>query len=95
MKRARRALLLCFAVGIVISMIAMFTTARTLSSDESRTEATAEVLGLTFFRATRTRDEDSSSVTLRPGPGVILVLGFLPCAAAAAVYFRDRRRQPA
>ena len=86
MLRARRAFLLVFALGIVTSLITMFWTARALSADEERTEATAEVLGLVFFRATRTFAGDASTVSLRPGVGVFLVLIVLPAITAALVY---------
>ena len=90
MLRARRAFLLVFALGIVTSLITMFWTARALSADEERTEATAELLGLVFFRATRTFAADTSTVSLRPGIGVFLILIVLPAIAAAVVYSRRR-----
>ncbi len=90
MLRARRAFLLVFALGIVTSLITMFWTARALSADEERTEATAELLGLVFFRATRTFAGDTSTVSLRPGIGVFVILIVLPAIAAAVVYSRRR-----
>lgn len=92
MLKARRAFLVAFTLGVACSLITMFSTALTLSADEERSEATAELLGLSFFRATRVIENGTSSVSLRPGIGVLIVLVVLPSLAAILTYALNRAR---
>ena len=94
MTRARRAFFLAFVLGLIATTVAMFWTAYSLKIADASSNATAELLGLTFFRATRTVGEAQTTVTLRPAVGVVVLLVVLPAAAALLAHLTRQGRTP-
>jgi hypothetical protein len=82
-----------FALALVASAVVLVVTTHRMGATTGNASVSTEVLGLTFFRASRAvASSGSSSVSLKPGLGILIIDVLVPLAAAALVFLRARVR---